>query len=403
LAGTWTKTKGPKGRPGIYWQDTARGNRRYKVAHRDARGMVTSKTFDRLEDAKAFQDEQTGRRRKGDLLDASKARRTVTDLWIYFSETRETRGGRAIKPSTFASYTTRWRTHIQPRWGDHRVGDVQRDHLKRWLRELQAETSTDTRRKTQQVVHKLFAVAVSESWLARNPADGIGMPSAKVMREPQALTDEQVAKIAAEVPENYRALVWTLAETGMRIGEATALRVKNLGMPELFIKREPDDVPDPGVQKLNGGIRVVENAPEVSGVRMLGTPKSDESERVVPISPRLRQHLKAHLDGLFTNRFDPEALVFTTEYGRPVLQSNFRNRVFVPAAERAGVLDKDGKPPTVHHLRHTAISLWIARGLTPFEVSKMVGHTDLKMIERRYGHLYESELQKKIDRIGAEV
>jgi integrase len=247
--------------------------------------MVTSKTFDRLEDAKAFQDEQTGRRRKGELLDASKARRTVNDLWIYFSETRETRGGRAIKPSTFASYTTRWRTHIQPSWGDYKVGEVQRDHLKRWLREPQAKTSTDTRRKTQQVVHKLFAVAVSENWLARNPADGIGMPSAKVMRETQALTDEQVAKIAAEVPENYRALVWTLAETGMRIGEATALRVKNLGMPELFIKREPDDVPDLGVQKLNGGIRVVENAPEVSGVRMLGTPKSDESERVVPISP----------------------------------------------------------------------------------------------------------------------
>jgi integrase len=56
--------------------------------------------------------------------------------------------------------------------------------------------------------------------------------------------------------------------------------------------------------------------------------------------------------------------------------------------------------PTVHDLRHTAISLWLTRGLTPFEVSKMVGHSDLKMIEKRYGHLYESELQKKIDRLG---
>jgi hypothetical protein len=37
------------------------------------------------------------------------------------------------------------------------------------------------------------------------------------------------------------------------------------------------------------------------------------------------------------------------------------------------------------------------------EVAKMVGHTDLKMIERRYGHLYESELRKKFDRLGAEV
>ena len=80
MAGTWTQTKGPKGRPGIYVQETTRGAKRYKVAYRDARGMVTSKTFDRLEDAKAFQDEQTGRRRRGELLDASKARRTMGEL-----------------------------------------------------------------------------------------------------------------------------------------------------------------------------------------------------------------------------------------------------------------------------------------------------------------------------------
>jgi hypothetical protein len=29
----------------------------------------------------------------------------------------------------------------------------------------------------------------------------------------------------------------------------------------------------------------------------------------------------------------------------------------------------------------------------------MVGHTTLGMIEQRYGHLYESELQKKIDHL----
>ncbi len=77
----------------------------------------------------------------------------------------------------------------------------------------------------------------------------------------------------------------------------------------------------------------------------------------------------------------------------PVSQTNFRKRVYQPAAIRAKV-----KPtPTVHDLRHTAISLWLARGLTPWEVSKMVGHADLDMIQRRYGHLYVDALQQKID------
>jgi hypothetical protein len=43
------------------------------------------------------------------------------------------------------------------------------------------------------------------------------------------------------------------------------------------------------------------------------------------------------------------------------------------------------------------------RGLSPWTIPKMVGHTSLKMIERRYGHLYLDALQQKIDRIGAEV
>jgi integrase len=261
--------------------------------------------------------------------------------------------------------------------GAWKLGQVRREDVKKWLLELQAQTSLDTRRKVQQILHKLFSVAVQEGWLPRNPADGVGMPSAEVKRQPRALTDDEVAKIAAEVPEQYRALVWTLAETGMRIGEATALRVKNV----------------------KGSIRVVENAPEVGGVKILGTPKTEESERVVPISPRLREILFDHMD-IWTSRFNGDSLVFTTgSYGQPVSQTNFRNRVFQPAARRAGI----DPIPTVHDLRHTAISLWISRGLTPFEVSKMVGHTDLKMIEQRYGHLYESELQKKIDRLGAET
>lgn len=374
MAGTWEKTKAPRGRPGIYVQSTAGGGKRYKVAFRDARGMVSSKTFGRLEEAKTFQDEHAGRRRTGELLDASKARRTVGELWAYFSATRETRGGKAIKPSTFASYEVRWTKHIEPKWGAWKLGQVRREDVKKWLLELQDRTSLDTRRKVQQILHKLLAVAVQEGWLPRNPADGVGMPSAEVKRQPRALTVEEVGRIAAGVPERYVALVWTLAETGMRIGEATALRVRNV----------------------DGGIRVVENAPEVAGVKIIGTPKTEQSERFVPISPRLRRILSNHLD-LYAYRFVPDSLVFTTPSGQPVSQTNFRNRVFQPAARRAGI----DPVPTVHDLRHTAISLWISRGLTPFEVSKMVGHTDLKMIEKRYGHLYESELQKKIDRLEA--
>ena len=82
--------------------------------------------------------------------------------------------------------------------------------------------------------------------------------------------------------------------------------------------------------------------------------------------------------------------MFTSEGGTQVSQSNLRNRVLVPAAERVGI-----EGFTTYDLRHTAISLWLLRGLTPWEVSKMVGHTTVRMIEQRYGTYTKGSYRRK--------
>jgi len=171
--------------------------------------------------------------------------------------------------------------------------------------------------------------------------------------------------MADEVPRRYRALVLMLTETGARPGEAIALRVKNL----------------------NGSVRIAEATDEVKGKKITGTPKTKGSIRNVPISPRLRAALRDHYEAGYSDRFDLDSYVFHSEGGTQVSQSNLRNRVLVPAAERVGI-----EGFTTYDLRHTAISLWLTRGLSPIEVSKMLGHTTVGMIEQRYGHLYEGEL-----------
>lgn len=68
------------------------------------------------------------------------------------------------------------------------------------------------------------------------------------------------------------------------------------------------------------------------------------------LSVMLADHLNR-----FGNHFGSGSLVFTTENGTPVRQSAFRQRVFTPAAKRAGV-----EPvPRVHDLRHTARRSWV--------------------------------------------
>jgi integrase len=366
MAGKWAATK----TPGVYVQRDRNGKPRYKAAFRDARGVVTSRTFPRERLAKDYLADIRIRRATNTLPDVSKGARTMSDLWDHVAKTH--RG----KPSTFASYEHRWRNHVQPALGRRRLDSLRRSDLETFYADVEARTSLDTRRKVQQVVHKMLAVAVRSEWLVKNPADGIPMPGAEVQREPRILTDYEVERLTGEVPARFRALVLMLAETGARPGEITALRVKNL----------------------NGSVRIMESTTEVGGRKITGSPKTKGSIRNVPISPRLRAALRDHYDAGFANRFDPESYVFTSDRGTQVSQSNLRNRVLVPAAERVGI-----EGFTTYDLRHTAISLWLLRGLTPWEVSKMVGHTTVGMIEQRYGHLYEGELQKKIDRLGAEA
>jgi integrase len=364
MAGKWEHTK----TPGIYVQEGRNGKPRYKAAFRDARGVVTSRTFPRIGLAQDFLADMRTRRATNTLPDVSKGARTMTDLWEHFEKTY--RG----KPSTFGSYAHRWRNHIEPRFGKRRLDSLRRSDIEDFYADVEARTSLDTRRKVQQILHKLLAVAVRSEWLVKNPAHGIEVPEAVAQREPNALTDVQVERLADEVPPRYRALVLMLADTAARPGELIALRVKNL----------------------NGSVRIMEATVEVSGRKITGPPKTKGSIRNVPISPRLRAALRDHYDAGYANRFDPDSYVFTSEQGTQVSQSNLRNRVLVPAAERLGI-----EGFTTYDLRHTGISLMLKRGMKPWTVVKIVGHTDLKMIERRYGHLYERDAQQEMDRIWA--
>jgi hypothetical protein len=67
--------------------------------------------------------------------------------------------------------------------------------------------------------------------------------------------------------------------------------------------------------------------------------------------------------------------------------------VIVPAAERVGIGQM-----TRYDLRYSRITLWLSRGMSPWDVSKLAG-TSVTMIVKTYGHAIQSDLQEKIDRL----
>jgi integrase len=212
-----------------------------------------------------------------------------------------------------------------------------------WVAKLVADGyAGSTVRQVHRVFSLMLDLAVRDGRLPRNPATGVRLPRV-AKGEPVFLTHTQVEQLARSCP-GYELFVRVLAYTGMRWGEATAVRVRRVDL----VKRR---------------IEVVHTAVELNGEMTYGTPKTHQ-RRSVPVPRSLVDALARHIADK-----RPDDLVFTTPRGDVMRNHNFRSRVFVLAAQQIGM---PGLTP--HDLRHTAASLAVQAGANVKAVQRMLGH-----------------------------
>jgi integrase len=128
---------------------------------------------------------------------------------------------------------------------------------------------------------------------------------------------------------------------------------------------------------------------EIGGELVEGTPKNHQ-RRSVPIPRFLVDELAAHIAGKRRNE-----LVFMAPGGGPLRNTNFRSRVFHPAAASVGLAGV-----TPHDLRHTAASLAVAAGANVKAVQRMLGHGSAAMTLDVYAELFDDDsdaVAKRLD------
>ena len=170
--------------------------------------------------------------------------------------------------------------------------------------------------------------------------------------------------------------MYVLAYGGLRIGEASALRVGRF-------------------DSFQGSVRIIETASEVGGRLIIGPPKTKASIRTVKlprfVAAELRSHIREYTDG------SDEAFIFPGAQGGALRARAFRQRYWLKAVKSAGLT-----PLRIHDLRHTAISLWIAAQPEPKLVAARAGHSSVVTVYDRYGHLFpdrEDDLVDDLDRM----
>lgn len=349
---------------GIMRRKRRDGGTSYTVRWLDPNGAWQSRTFRKLKDAQAFGKKVDTEVDQGTYIDPEHGKRTLNEVIEQYISKKD--GIRAAK--TIEGYRTIHRAHIETTVGTRKIGTIRKSDVEGFLSErVKAGVGRGRIRQTRQLLHAVYRQQVEDGLLGRNPVSGVKV-APELDRTLVPFTPEEIRRLTSEVDDRYVALIYTLGVVGPRWGEAVALRRKHVG---------PD----------YSTFEIREAVTEVHGKLIYGPPK-DHQMRTIIVPKFLRPLLAEHFDKYVAE--DPDALVFTTETGRPVRGSNFRDNVWKPALEAVGLDPKR----QIRDLRNSAISNALARGASTTATKEMVGHSKETMTLNVYRRIVPGEAEK---------
>jgi integrase len=252
--------------------------------------------------------------------------------------------------------------------------------------------SARTVRYLYNLMSQVLSYAVKQGILNRNVARNTEPPKIE-HKELNTIRPEQInAFLEAARKTPHYALFYLLLHTGLRRGEALALKWKNIDMGLASL----------GVQAY---LSVTQSFGKVDGKTYIKEPKTGSGKRRVALPPSLTLVLQQHkaeqqeLFALLGNTLSDEDYVFC-HYDRTPLDPSTVSHSF------AHVLRKAGLPPMpLHGLRHSHATLLLQAGTHPRVVMERLGHSSIRVTLDTYSHviggLQESAAQKFDDFIGA--
>jgi integrase len=340
----------------------AGSGKRWMARYVDEQGRENTKSFDKQKAAQAWLNEITAAQVTGTYVAPKAGRVSVGNLHTKWLGTQG-----HLKETTVATRAYTWTSHVEPRWADVAVADVQTSAVRSWVQDMvTAGAGPATVENALSVLRQILALAVEDRRLSRNPCAEVKAPR-RHHRQRGYLSHEQVELLACEIGP-YGSVVRFLAYTGLRWGEMAALRV---GSFEMLRRR----------------VNVREAVAEVKGRIVWSTPKSHE-RRSVPFPHFLSEELAELMVGK-----SREDLVFNAPDGGVLRVSTFRPRTFAPAVRRLMATVADFPKVTPHDLRHTAASLAISGGANPKAVQTMLGHQSAVLTMDTYADLFPDDLE----------
>ena len=219
------------------------------------------------------------------------------------------------------------------------VGDIDRTHIIDFMASLSERKLTGvSRARKLAALREFFRYLMASEVIDRSPAMGVETPKTERNGKAWLRPDEysRMLSLAAGNPRDY-CILTVFLQTGIRVSELCALRV--------------DDIDQKGKQLI---VR--------SGKGMTARQISLESKGLRALKTWLQLRPAVPHDRIFTNERDGGAI---TERGVRMLVTKYR--------ENAGIT----KRASCHALRHTFATVKASKGVSPYQLQRLLGHSKL--------------------------
>ena len=302
------------------------------------------------------------------------ARRDVT-LAFYAAKwitTRTNSRGEPLRPRTVEAYERLLRAegtkNAEDKGGplaplvDLKLGEITPEGVREW-RAAQIETGRLTQTsRAYDLLKSILKTAVEDQLIERNPCTVKGGSTTSTGKKVEPPTDEQLRTIVNFIDPRYTALVIIAASGGLRWGEATELRAKDITV-ELDAAGEVDCV------RITVDRQVVHTK---KAGRDVGAVKSLAGVRKLAIFGKDAQRIAEHIEGKAG-----DDLLFTNAAGTSWLPQSAFWRHWHKAVKLA-------KRPDLpfHGLRHYAGTRYAQSGATLKETMTRLGHSSVKAAMR---------------------
>lgn len=268
------------------------------------------------------------------------------------------------------------------------LDDIRPYHIQKYINTAAEKYSPETVKKDYTALALIFQTTVDNQLCGSNPmVKSIRLPKYETVTEKHAFTQEQYERVYDMAQNDPNGLaIMLLLETGISRSELLGLRWEDLDL-------------DHALLHINQGLVFYHSDDQDKWISECDGLKNQYRQRSIPlVNQDLLEKLKVLPHDITVDKQTVKTeYVFHSPEGKPYQPNNLVNLVYRPFMNKVRARYPDIPKLSVHELRHTRATLWIAQEIDPYLVVCLLGHSALKMLTKIYDHTTPETLRKAME------